>query len=121
LLVVGAIVFAAAGEDIARIIKRAMIGQKAEPGIVVVKTIPSGADVVLDGKNKGKTNMKITGVETNDPHRLVVKPKDKDPIILEIEKKDFVEGEGGFPTYVFERDFTPPKSDAPDSPEPSGK
>jgi hypothetical protein len=121
MLVIAILVFAAAGDDITKMVKRAASGQKAEPGVVVVKTIPSGADVVLDGKNKGKTNMKITGVETNDAHRLVVKPKDKEPIILEIEKKDFVEGEGGFPTYVFERDFTPPKSDAPKPDDPSGK
>lgn len=120
-LVVAVIVFAVAGDDISKMFKRAVSGQKAEPGIVVVKTIPSGADVVLDGKNKGRSNMKITGVETNDAHRLVVKPKDKEPFIIELEKKDFVEGEGGFPTYVFERDFTPQKTDAPGDEPKDGK
>ncbi len=114
--VVVALVLAVAGGDIMRVVHRALSGHKAEPGAVVVKTIPSGADVTLDGKNKGKSNLKVTGIDINEPHRLVVKPKDKDAVILEIEKKDFTSGEDGLPTYVFERDYTPPKDDAGDKP-----
>jgi hypothetical protein len=54
--------------------------------------------------------LKVTGIDVNEPHRLVVKPKDKDPIILELEKKDFVPAEDGLPTYLFERDYTKPKA-----------
>lgn len=109
-VVIAVVVMAAAGPDMARAARRALAGTKAEPGVVVVKTAPSGAAVVLDGKSKGKTNLKIQGVDTSEPHRLVVKPKDMDAIVIEIEKKDFVQGEDGWPTYVFERDFTPPKA-----------
>ena len=41
------------GNDIVRIVKRAVSGTKAEPGVVIVKTIPSGAPVMLNGESRG--------------------------------------------------------------------
>jgi serine/threonine protein kinase len=112
-VVVVGLVLAAFGNDIVKTVKRAMSGQKAELGAVIVKTIPSGADVNLDGKNKGKTNLKVAGVDINEPHRLVVTPKGKDPIIVELVRADFKEGEDGVQTYLFERDLSPPKDPEP--------
>jgi serine/threonine protein kinase len=101
------LVYAFFGAEITGTIKRAVSGQKAELGVIVVKTIPSGAEVTLDGKSKGKTNLKVQGVDVNEAHRLVVKPKERDAFVIELERKDFEEGEDGRPTYVFERDLTP--------------
>jgi PEGA domain len=112
-----------AGPDLAQMAKRAVAGKKQALGVIIVKTIPSGAEVSVDGKARGKTNLKLTGIDIDEPHRLIVKPQDKDPIVLEFSSADFQQGEDGSPTYLFERDFTPPKSDAgpAESPEPQPK
>ncbi|MBI1949576.1 MAG: protein kinase [Deltaproteobacteria bacterium] len=110
------VLFAFFGDSITRVVKRAVSGQKAEPGVLILKTIPSGAEVTVDGKVKGKTNIKLTGYDTNDAHRIVIKPAGQDPIIVEITKADFKEGEDGWPTYLLERDYT--KKDEPTPPPP---
>ena len=106
-----ALVFAFFGQPIMAVVKRAVSGQKAEPGVLVVKTIPSGAEVTVDGKVRGKTNLKLTGYDINEPHSVVVKPAGQDPIVVETTKADFKEGEEGFPVFLLERDYT--KKDEP--------
>lgn len=113
LAVVLVVVFAFFGDTITTVVKRAVSGQKAEPGVLVLKTIPSGAEVTVDGKAKGKTNIKLTGYDTNEPHRIVVKPAGQEPIVVEITKADFQAGEDGWPTYVLERDYTKKEEPAP--------
>jgi hypothetical protein len=113
-VLVVALLASSAGQNLMDAFGRWRSGKQQELGVLIVKTIPSGAEVLVDGKKKGKTNLKIASIDANQPHQLVVKPQGKDPIILEIERKDFEKGEDGFPTYVFERDFTPPK-DATDA------
>ena len=111
-----ALVFAFFGDPIMDVIKRAAFGQKAEPGVLILKTIPSGAEVTIDGKIKGKTNLKLTGYDINEPHRIVVKPAGQEPIIVETTKADFQQGEDGFPTYLLERDYTKKDEAAPPAP-----
>ena len=111
-----ALVFAFFGDPIMNVIKRAASGQKAEPGVLILKTIPSGAEVTIDGKVKGQTNLKLTGYDINEPHRIVVKPAGQEPIIVETTKADFQQGEDGFPTYLLERDYTKKDEAAPPAP-----
>jgi hypothetical protein len=85
--------------------------------VLILKTIPSGAEVSIDGKLKGKTNLKLTGYDVNEPHHIVIKPAGQDPIDVRTARADFKDGEDGWPTYVLERDYTK-KDDAAKPPTP---
>ena len=103
-------------EDVKGTIERAVSGKKMVEGQVVVKTIPSGAPVFLDGKAIGKTNLKVAGIDAEAAHQLVVKPEGMDPIIVEFAPTEF-DTTMSPPTYVFERDFRP-KPPSPEAPPP---
>jgi hypothetical protein len=105
------VAFAAAGPEIVATVQRAIADQQQVVGVVVVKLRPAPEDVVLDGKSRGAGNKKITNVDIAEPHRLVVKPKGMDPIVLELTKADFKPGDDGAPTFELEKDFTPNPDD----------
>jgi serine/threonine protein kinase len=112
-LVLAVVVGVAAGPEIAATVKRALSDQQQVVGTVVVKVRPAPEEVTLDGKSRGGGNKKIANVDVGEPHRLVVKPKGLEPIVVELTKADFVLGDDGSPTYLFERDFSPkPPDDA---------
>jgi serine/threonine protein kinase len=101
-LMVGALVFK---DDITATVNRAIKGEQVEMGTMIIKTRPAGADVTIDGERKGLTSLKLRGIDLSKPHRLVVTPKDKGPIVIEVVRNDF-ELLDGEPTYTWERDFT---------------
>jgi hypothetical protein len=109
-LVLAVLIGAFFGRDISEMVDRAMSGKKLRNGAIVVKTIPSGAKVVLDGEDRGKTNLKLTGIDPDKPHQLVVTPVDMDPIMVEFTTADFVNTED-LPTYFWTKDFS--KKDEP--------
>jgi len=110
-LVLAMPLFAFAWPEISGTITRALEGKVLRNGALVVKTTPAGAEVILDGEVKGRTNIKLTGVDPDAPHQLVVKPEGRDPIITEFAPADFVDTEG-LPTFIFERDFSAPAEEA---------
>lgn len=85
-------------------VDRALEGKKLRNGAVVVKTNPPGAEVILDGESRGLTNLKVTGVDPDRAHQLVVKPKGMDPMLHEIAAADFQAAED-LPTFFWVRDF----------------
>jgi serine/threonine protein kinase len=98
--------------DILSTIERARAGRVLRDGFMIVKTRPSGAEVILDGKSRGKTNLKLAGIDPDAPHQLLLKVEGQEPIVVEFTPAEFVAGEDG-PTFIFERDFaTPPGPDA---------
>ncbi len=110
------------GPDLVDTVGRAIEGKTLRPGALVAKTRPSGAEVILDGKSRGQTNLKLTGVDPDSPHQLVIKPSDPpgmDPIVLEITPADF-KPEDGLPTYTFDRDFASPEKE-PEEDKPKDK
>lgn len=112
-LVVGGVVF---GDEVRGMIARAMSGQSQNLGAIIVKLRPSPEDIILDGKSRGGGNKKITNVDLDVAHRLVVKPKGMEPIVLELAPADFKDDDGGR-TYTMERDLTaPPPGTAPTPP-----
>jgi serine/threonine protein kinase len=96
------------GPDILSTIDRARSGRVLRDGFMIVKTRPSGAEVIVDGKSRGKTNLKLAGIDPDIPHQLVLKVPEMEPIVIEFTPDEFVAGEDG-PTYVFERDFSTPQ------------
>lgn len=118
-VVVAGLVFGLFGGELKAMVERALAGKGQEVGVLIVKTRPTPDDVVLDGKSRGPGNKKIANVDIDQPHRLVVKPKGMDPIIREITKADFVPGDDGAPTFVLEKDFTPPPVDLPSTTAPA--
>ena len=112
-LIVVVVAFGVFGDEVLAMIERARSGKGQEVGVVIVKTRPTPDDVVLDGKSRGAGNKKITNVDLDTPHRLVVKPKGMDPIVREVTRADFAPGDDGAPTFVLEKDFTPPPVDLP--------
>jgi serine/threonine protein kinase len=121
--VIAAVVFVLVGAiwggQIGEIVSRAISGKKLRNGALIVKTTPSGAEVLLDGKVVGKTNMKMTGVDPDRAHQLVVRPEGMDQIILEITPEEFKMNEGVL-TYAFIRDFVKKEEPEPE-PEPKPK
>lgn len=118
-VVVAGLVFGLFGGELKAMVDRAMAGKGQEVGVLIVKTRPTPDDVVLDGKSRGPGNKKIANVDIEKPHRLIVKPKGMDPIIRELSKADFVPGDDGAPTFVLEKDFTPPPVDLPSTTAPA--
>lgn len=113
LAVVGVV---AAGPEIKATLERALSDKQQVVGTVVVKFRPPAEDVILDGKSRGAGNKKITNVDINESHRLIVKPKGMDPIVQELTKADFSMGDDGVPLFTLEKDFTPKPPDAPELP-----
>lgn len=99
------------------LVDRAMEGRVLRPGSIVVKTTPSGADVILDGKKIGKTGLRLNGIDRDAFHDLVVTPEGMDPIQIQFGPEDFASVDGT-PTYLFERNFEAPEPDAA-TPEPA--
>ncbi len=112
-VVVAGLAFGLFGGELKSTVERAMAGKGQEVGVVIVKTRPTPDDVVLDGKSRGAGNKKIANVDIEKPHSLVVKPKGMDAIVRELTKADFKPGDDGTPTFVLEKDFTPPPVDLP--------
>jgi hypothetical protein len=112
-VVVAGLAFGLFGGELKSMVERAMAGKGQEVGVVIVKTRPTPDDVVLDGKSRGAGNKKIANVDIEKPHSLVVKPKGMDAIVRELTKADFTPGDDGTPTFVLEKDFTPPPVDLP--------
>lgn len=106
------------GPEVVATVERAMAGTPLRNGALVVKTTPSGAEVLLDGRVVGKTNLKITGVDPDRPHQLVVKPEGMDPILLEFAPSDF-KATDDLPTFFWERDFTKKEEPPPADPSPA--
>ncbi len=107
-VVVGLGSFVLAGDEIAAMLERASSGKGQQVGVVIIKTRPAPDDIVLDGKSRGAGNKKITNVDLDAGHRLIVKPKGMDPIVRELVRADFVVGDDGAPTFVLEKDFAAP-------------
>lgn len=100
------------GPEVVDTVERAMTGKMLRNGALVVKTTPSGAEVLLDGKSVGRSNLKITGVDPDKPHQLVIKREGQDPIVHEFAPADFQAAED-LPTFFWVRDFT--KKEEPDA------
>jgi serine/threonine-protein kinase len=96
------------GGEIQAMVERALSGKEQTLGAIIVKIRPSPDDIVLDGKSRGSGNKKITNIDVDDPHRLVVTPKGMDPIVIELQRSDFSAGDDGSPTYTMEKDFMAP-------------
>ena len=115
-VVVAIVAVAAAGPEIKATLQRALSDQQQVVGVVIVKLRPAPDDVILDGRSRGAGNKKITNVDINQPHRLIVKPKGMDAIVQELTKADFTMADDGAPTFVLEKDFTPKPPDAVELP-----
>ena len=95
------------GGELQAIAERALSGKQQELGVIIVKLRPTPEDVNLDGKSRGAGNKKIANVDVNQPHRLIVKPRNMDPIVQELTRADFKPADDGAPTFLLEKDFTP--------------
>jgi hypothetical protein len=93
------------GPEIQATVKRAMSDKKLRDGAILIKTTPSGAKVILDGEDVGKTNLKLTAVDPDIAHQLVVEPIGMDPIMIEFGPEDFQSAED-LPTFIWNKDFT---------------
>jgi hypothetical protein len=126
LLLVGVVVLIGAvlsgamwGPEIKATIDRALSGKKLRDGAILVKSNPSGAKVILDGEEVGMTNLKLTAVDPDANHQLVVEPAGMDPIMIEFGPDDFVQMED-LPTYIWDKDFSKPAAPADAGPPDAG-
>ena len=103
-LVCGGVLF---GDELKGTITRALTGRSQTLGVIVVKTRPSPEDIVLDGKSRGGGNKKITNVDVDVPHALVVKPRGMAEIRIDIAPADFKDDEGTR-TWTLEQDLPAP-------------
>jgi tRNA A-37 threonylcarbamoyl transferase component Bud32 len=103
-LVVGGVFF---GDEVKGMVTRALTGRSQALGVIVVKTRPSPEDIILDGKSRGGGNKKITNVDVDVPHALVVKPRGMAEIRVDIAPTDFKDDEGTR-TWTLERDLLAP-------------
>ena len=116
-VVVVVIAMIGAGDELSAIAARAMSGKQQELGVIIVKFRPTPEDVILDGKSRGGGNKKIANVDVGEAHRLIVKPRNMDPIVHELTRADFKPADDGAPTFLLEKDFTPrPDLELPTSP-----
>ncbi len=111
LVAAGAVVVVAAvwfgfRDELSAMVGRAFSGKAQELGVIVVKLRPTPEDVDLDGKSRGAGNKKITNVDLDEGHRLIIKPRNMDRIVQELTRADFKAGDDGTLTFVFEKDFT---------------
>jgi hypothetical protein len=112
-VVVGGVVF---GGEVTGMITRAVTGQSQTLGVIVVKTRPSPDDIILDGKSRGAGNKKITNVDVDVAHTLIVKPRGMAEIRADIAPADFKDDEGTR-TWTLEKDLLAPPTPAPSAPE----
>lgn len=89
--------------EIADTLSRAISGKKVRAGAMVIKTKPAGAAVVLDGEEKGATNLKLINIDPDVPHTLEITIEGEGKRVVEIAPKDFRPLEG-MPTFVFEQE-----------------
>jgi serine/threonine protein kinase len=102
-----AIGLATAGDEVKSIVERAVGGRTQRLGVIIVKTRPSPEDIVLDGKSRGSGNKKLTNVDVDTPHELVVTPRGQPTVRVSLSAADFVEVDGT-PTWTLERDLVAP-------------
>jgi hypothetical protein len=102
-----AIGLAIAGDEVKSIVERAVEGRTQRLGIIIVKTRPSPEDIVLDGKSRGSGNKKLTNVDVDVPHELVVTPRGQPTLRVSLSAADFVDVDGT-PTWTLERDLVAP-------------
>lgn len=93
-------------------VTRAVTGQSQTLGVIVVKTRPSPDDIILDGKSRGAGNKKITNVDVDVPHTLIVKPRGHPEIRAEIAPADFKDDDGTR-TLTLEKDLLAPPTPVP--------
>ena len=89
--------------DVIDTLSRAVSGKKVRAGAMVIKTRPAGAKIILDGVEKGMSNLKLVNIDPDEPHRLEVQLEGEPLRVVEIAAKDFVPVDG-MPTYTFEQD-----------------
>lgn len=89
--------------DIADTLSRAIAGKKVRAGAMLIKTKPAGAAVVLDGEEKGLTNLKLINIDPDVAHTLEVTIEGEGKRVVNITPADFRPLEG-MPTYVFEQE-----------------
>jgi serine/threonine protein kinase len=106
--IVIAIGLAIAGDEVKSIVERAVEGRTQRLGVIIVKTRPSPEDIVLDGKSRGSGNKKLTNVDVDVPHELVVTPRGQPTLRVNLSAADFVEVDGT-PTWTLERDLMAPR------------
>jgi hypothetical protein len=95
------------GDEVKGMITRAVTGQAQTLGVIVVKTRPSPEDIILDGKSRGGGNKKITNVDVDVPHTIVVRPRGMAEIRVDIAPTDFKDDEGTR-TWTLEKDLLAP-------------
>jgi len=115
-LIVGGVFF---GDEVKGMITRAVTGQSQTLGVIVVKTRPSPEDIILDGKSRGAGNKKITNIDVDVPHTIVVKPRGMPEIRADIAPADFKDDEGTR-TWTLEKDLLAPPTPAPSPAPPEG-
>lgn len=115
-VVVALVALVGFGGELKAIAARAMSGKQQEVGVIIVKMRPTPEDVILDGKSRGAGNKKIANVDVDEPHRLIVKPRNMDPIVQELTRADFKPADDGVATFLLEKDFTPRAVELPTSP-----
>jgi hypothetical protein len=100
------------GDELRAVADRAARGQAQTLGTIVIKVRPTPEEVVLDDRSRGAGNKKITNVDVDQPHRLVVRVPGQDAVVLELTRADFVPTTEGTPTFALERNLattsTPP-------------
>jgi len=96
-----------AADEVKSMVERAVQGRAQRLGVIVVKTRPSPDEIVLDNKSRGSGNKKLTNVDVDVVHELVVKPRGQPEFRITLQPTDFVELDG-IPTWTLERDLLPP-------------
>ncbi len=68
---------------------RATEGRRAVTGALIAKSRPSGATVLIDGEEMGKTNLRLESVVLDTPRKLTIKLLDGREMTRTLEAKDF--------------------------------
>ncbi|MBI5498190.1 MAG: serine/threonine protein kinase [Deltaproteobacteria bacterium] len=76
-------------EEAQQMVTRAQEGRRAVTGTLIVKSKPSGATVLVDGKESGKTNLRLDQVVLDKPFTLVVRLPDGQELSQQLDMAAF--------------------------------
>lgn|GEM_PF-6066998 len=103
-LALGAGALALPGDDLRVAADRAIRGRPRTLGTIVVEVRPPPDDVLLEDKSRGAGQKKITNVDVDVLHRLVVQSRGRPALARELSRADFVDGADGTPMSSWEGD-----------------
>ena len=88
-LVVSGVWAMANPDEVSHMVERARTGKKAVVGTLTVKSRPSGAIVLMDGEDVGRTNMRLEQVLVRDEHLVEVELPDGRKFSRKLTTADF--------------------------------